>query len=151
MNAGTSFGVRARPLDFFVAFLVFFMGAYGFLDPNWPEDLGLGDIVYWIIIVEDLYLLCAGLIIMIALIIKQKCKSKRGKWFVNSLIAEMFGWAFIASASFVIAITAPWIPPSAFAESEGPLLWVWIILWGGLGVSSLIRYLDIRLLGRHHG
>lgn len=146
MNKLTSLGIKARPLDFFVAFLVFFMGIYGFLDPNFPE--GLNSVSYWVIMVEDIYLIVAGVAIMGALVVKQYCRRNMGRWFVGSLIVEMFGWLFISSASAVIALTTPWIPPSAFASTEGPLLWVWFFLWGGLAAASFVRYLDIRSIGR---
>jgi hypothetical protein len=148
MTIGTSLGIKSRPLDFFVAFLVFFLGFYGFLDPTWPERFD-DSILYWIVTIEDLYFVTAGAVIMSALIIKQMCANKLGKWFVRSLVAEMFGWLFISISAAVTALTIPWIPPSVFAAEEGPLLWVWFFLWAGLSSSAFVRYLDIRTLGRH--
>lgn len=148
MTHGTSLGIKARPLDFFVAFLVFFIGFYNFLDPNWPEKFG-GSPLYWIILIEDIYLVIASVFIMTALTVMQiPFFKRRPKQIAHALVWEMFGWLFIATASFVIAISTPWVPPSVFAGESGPLLWIWAALWLGLALSAAVRYWDIRALTR---
>lgn len=136
-------GLRARTLDFYVAFLVFFFGLSGLIDPTWPERFG-DSIIYWIILVEDAYLIFASLIIMFSLIVREKKRCKI-KILVPSIIGEMFGWLFISAASLVIVLTSFWIPPSAVVLEDSPLsTFLWILVWLGLGVSSLFRYLDLR-------
>lgn len=139
MNTKAPLGILARPLDFYVAFLVFMMGLYGFIDPSWPEKF---DWPVWAILMfEDAYLLAAGGAIMTALIMRQW-----GKKIVATLVVEMFSWLFVASAAWVIVITSYWIPPSAFLDAEqyDLMFWVWVILWFNLGAAALTRYLDMR-------
>lgn len=140
-------GLRARTLDFYVAFLVLFFGLSGFIDPSWPEKFG-GTPAYWIVFIEDIYLIFASLIIMLSLIIREK-KRCRVKVLVPSIIGEMFGWLFISAASWVIVLTAFWIPPSAVVLDDSVLsTFLWVLVWLGLGVSSFFRYLDLR---KHYG
>lgn len=149
MGHGTSLGIKSRPLDFYVAFLVFFMGFYSVLDPTWPERYSNDPLTYWILLVEDIYLMVAGAVIMLSLIAMQTMYFRhRPRIIVSALVSEMFGWLFIACASAVVAISTPWIPPSAFAGTEGPLLWIWAALWVGMALSAGMRYWDIRSLTR---
>lgn len=137
-------GIRARPLDFYVAFLVFFIDAYGFLDPNWPEQFETP--IYWIVIIEDVYLMLASSSIMTALIVKQFF-NKKSAIVIGAIIAEMFGWVFISAAATVIVLTSWWIPPAAVQLNYEVQL-AWILLWIGLAISSGMRYLDLRFLYR---
>ena len=146
MSKQTSLGIKARPLDFFVAFLVFFIGGYNFLDPHWPEKFG-GTPLYWILMIEDIYLVAASVFVMTALVVMQvPFFQRKPKQIAHALVWEMFGWLFISTAAFVIALSTPWVPPSVFAEESGPLLWVWAGLWLALGISAAVRYWDIRTL-----
>lgn len=140
-------GIKARPFDFFVAFLVFFIGVYGFFDPNWPEKFDPS--VAMIILIEDIYLSVAGLTIMISVIANEILRRKfNPRIFATSIIIQMFGWLFISVAAWAIALTTPVVPPSIFAGEEGVTLWGWAILWAGLGASSWLRYRYIRLMTR---
>jgi hypothetical protein len=146
-------GISARPFDFFVAFLVFFVGLYGFLDPSWPPegDLGSG---YYILMIEDLYLVVAGVMIMLALIVKQLGLSKRFKVkvkpriVVSAIIGEMFGWLFVSAAATVIAVTA-WILPPTALSFDPDLTWIWFALWTGLAASAGARFRDMRNVYKH--
>lgn len=143
----TSLGIKARPLDFFVAFVVFFLGFYAFLDPSWPERYD--GLIYWVLLIEDIYLTVAGVVIMGSLILKEIFTIRNNpSIFLCSIIFETFAWLFVASAAAVIALTTPWIPPSAFAGDEGPLLWIWGVLWGALAAASAVRYWDLRSLAK---
>lgn len=148
-NVHMPMGLRARTLDFYVAFLVFFIGVCGFIDPTWPERFE-GKPAYWIVLVEDIYLILASLAIMLSLIVRESRKCKM-KILIPSLIAEMFGWLFVSAGAFVIVFTSWYIPPSAVVDENSTLsLWLWILLWLGLGISSFMRYLDLRLHYRSH-
>ena len=130
-----------RPLDIYVAFLVFLMGLYGLLDPNWPPNDARVETKV-ILIAEDIYLAVAGLVIVAAFILRGRIKCV-----ICSLVMEQFGWLFVSAASFIIAISSPWVPPSVFVESDkgdASLLAVWVLIWLGLGAASLTRYLDMR-------
>lgn len=136
-------GLRARTLDFYVAFLVLFLGLSGLLDPTWPERFE-GTPIYWIILIEDIYLIAASIVIMLALLIREK-KNCRYKVLVPSIIGEMFGWLFVSAAAWVIVLSSWWIPPSAIAHPDDPIsIWSWVLVWAGLGISSFLRYLDLR-------
>jgi hypothetical protein len=141
-------GIRSRPFDFFVAFLVFFIGGYGFFDPDWPEKFDA--FTAFILTVEDIYLVVASSIIMSGLVvneflIKKKCQ---GRLFVFSIVFQMFAWLFLSVAGWVIAISTPWIPPSVFAEQEGPLLWIWTVVWALFASGAWLRYRYIRHMTR---
>lgn len=132
-------GVRKRPLDFFVAFIVFLLGLYGFVDPTWPEKYEWP--VWAIMMFEDLYLVLAGAAIMGSLILRET-----GKRVVCSLVIEMFGWMFVSVASFVISITSYWIPSSVFSGPDQPAIinYIWIFFWLSLSIASFFRYHDMR-------
>lgn len=134
-------GLRARTLDFYVAFLVFFMGAYAFIDPTWPERFD--SPIYWIVLIEDVYLCIASLMIMLSLIVREKKKCKM-KILIPSIIGEAYGWFFIAAAATVIAVTAWIIPPSAFMIERDYIEFIWFVLWVGLAISSFMRYMDLK-------
>lgn len=143
-NVRIPLGIRARPLDFYVAFLVLFLGVSGLVDPTWPERFE-DSVIYWVVMIEDIYLIMASIVIMTSLLIREKkCKLRI---LIPSIIGEMFGWLFVSSAAWVIVLTAWWIPPSAVVDVHNPLsFWSWILVWVGLGISSFFRYLDLR----HH-
>lgn len=143
-------GLRARTLDFYVAFLVFFLGLSGLLDPTWPERFGNSPI-YWIILVEDIYLMTAAVVIMVSLLLRTKCHD-RCKILIPSIVGETYGWLFVSAAAWVIVISSPWIPPSAIVESGNHIsFWSWIAVWVGLGISSLFRHIDLKKFYRSGG
>jgi hypothetical protein len=136
-------GLRARPLDFYVAFLVFFIGFSGIIDPTWPERFDHTP-AYWLVWAEGIYLMAASIIIMISLLIREK-KKCRVKLLVTSIIGEMFGWLFVSSASWVIVLTSWYVPPSLMVEANNPIsFWAWVLVWIGLGVASFMRYMDLK-------
>lgn len=142
-------GLRARTLDFYVAFLVFFIGFSGIADPTWPERFS-HSWEYWLVFVEDIYLMVASVVIMASLIIREK-KSCKINVLIPSIIGEMFGWLFISTASAVIILSSWWIPPSALVEETNSVsFFAWILIWLGLGISSFLRYLDLRIHYRSH-
>jgi hypothetical protein len=144
-NVRIPLGLRARPLDFYVAFLVLFLGFSGLLDPTWPERFE-DSVIYWVVMIEDIYLILASVAIMTSLLIREG-KGCRMKVLIPSIIGEMFGWLFVSSAAWVIVLTAWWIPPSAVVNTNDPVsFWSWILVWVGLGISSFYRYIDLR----HH-
>ena len=148
MNTKAPLGVRARPLDFYVAFLVFFFGIYGFFDPDWPERFEGWK--YWVLMIEDIYLIISSIAIMTALLVKQFSRGNCiKKILIPSLIGEMFGWLFISAASWVIVLTAWVLPPSAI-DLNGQESVVWTLLWLALAICAGMRYIDLRLLYRGH-
>ena len=150
MNLHGPIGLRARTLDFYVAFLVFFLGLSGLVDPTWPERFG-DSAFYWIVMVEDIYLMSASATIMIALIFRTWCGIKC-RYLIPSVVGETYGWLFISAAAWVIVLSSPWIPPSAVVEAENHLsFWSWIAVWVGLGLSSFLRYIDLKRFYRSGG
>lgn len=135
--------IRSYALDFYVAFLVFVIGAYGILDSHWPPV----DIEPWvaiILIVEDIYLVIASLAVMIAMFLR---KSPRHA--ACSIVTEAFGWMFIGVAAAVIALTSFQIPPAVFVDPhpEDGLHWIhytWIFIWSGLAVAALAKCCELR-------
>lgn len=150
MNFHAPIGLRARTLDFYVAFLVFFLGLSGLVDPTWPERFG-DSAFYWIVMVEDIYLMAASATIMISLLFRTVCKQKC-RYIIPSIVGETYGWLFISAAAWVIVVSSPWIPPSAIVEANNHLsFWSWIAVWVGLGLASFLRYLDLKRFYRSGG
>lgn len=143
-------GLRARTLDFYVAFLVFFLGLSGLIDPTWPERFGNSPI-YWMILIEDIYLMTASVTIMLSLILRSVCRT-RSKCIIPSIVGETYGWLFISAAAWVIVISSPWIPPSAIIDAGNHIsFWSWIAVWVGLGIASFFRYIDLKNFYRSGG
>lgn len=136
-------GALRRPLDFYVAFLVFLIGLYGLVDQHWPPEAS-SDFIKWILNIEDVYLVLAGTMIMVSLVLRDfRIK------IVQSLVCEMFGWAGIASAAWVITITSFWIPPAVFIDPQPQdtmalISATWITIWAGLAAAASLRYFDMR-------
>jgi hypothetical protein len=150
VNLHGHFGLRARTLDFYVAFLVFFLGLSGIVDPTWPERFG-DSAFYWIVMVEDIYLMVASATIMLSLILRTWC-GVNCKYLIPSVVGETYGWLFISTAAWVIVLSSPWIPPSAVVEAENHLSFVsWIAVWVGLGLSSFLRHIDLKRFYRSGG
>lgn len=135
-------GIMERPLDFYVAFLVFVIGLYGLIDVDWPPTV-LDQWVAVVLIFEDIYLVLAATGIMIAM----ACRKTRHV--VCSIVVEMFGWLFVSVAAAMIALSSYWIPPAVFVDphpEDGPhlILWTWIAIWAGLAIATFVRYMDMR-------
>lgn len=145
--------VSERPLEFLVAFFIFFAGSYGFLDPNWPPH-DVQDIGYYIIIAEDLYMVAAGVVIITALIIQgaalRGCKKpilRSNRWWLAHAIAwEMFGWLTVSSATAVVAATTFILPPTALLHGEQPveIMLFWMFLWASVAAASFVKFWNIR-------
>ena len=149
-NINVPIGLRARTLDFYVAFLVFFLGLSGLIDPTWPERFG-DSAIYWVVLIEDVYLMIASAIIMAALLFRTKCNGKC-KILIPSIVGETYGWLFISAAAWVIVLTSPWIPPSAIVDVGNHIsFWSWVAVWVGLGIASFFRYLDLKRFYRSGG
>lgn len=143
-------GLRARTLDFYVAFLVFFMGLSGSLDPTWPERFG-DSVIYWVVLVEDIYLMFASFLIMLSLIMRTWCSNKC-KYLIPSIVGETYGWLFVSAAAWVIVVSSPWISPSAIVDAGNHVsFWAWVSVWVGLGLASLFRYIDLKRFYRSGG
>lgn len=155
MNAWRPLSISERSLELLVAFMIFFSGLYGFLDPMWPP-MDMDDFGYYVIIAEDAYLVAAGVILIVAILIQGYFHKWRGMKFYNNLnhawwvahaIAwEMFGWLFVASATAVISITTFLFPPTALTAPDSPteILLAWMFLWGAVAVASTAKFLHIR-------
>lgn len=137
-------GIKDRPLDFYLAFLVTFIGLYGFLDPNWPEDLS--PLEFWIITIEDVYLVTAGISVMIALILKEL-----RKYLPFAMALEQISWLFISAASAVIALTAAWVPPTVVPLPNDQQTVAWVFLWSGLCIAASVRSFNVRKKMRRCG
>ena len=44
--------LRERPFDFYVAFVLFFLGVWGFVDPNWLEAYTDGGLLVLMTIIS---------------------------------------------------------------------------------------------------
>lgn len=136
-NDPVTAGVLSRPFDFYVGFLVTFMGLYGFLDPVWPEKLDTIPAV--ISTIEDIYLVTSGVTVMVALIVKEL-----GIGLARAVVAESFAWVFIAAASVVIILSSPWIPPAAVEIPNPGFTALWTVIWGLLAIASTLRAVSMR-------
>lgn len=155
MNSWRPPSISERSLELLVAFLIFFTGLYGFLDPTWPP-LDMHDPGYYIIIAEDVYLVSAGIILITAICIqgwfrREKVLRKRNErkiawWIAHAIAWEMFGWLFVSSATAVIAITTFIFPPTALTDPNSPteILLAWMLLWGATSVATFAKFLHIR-------
>ena len=136
-----------------MAFFIFFAGAYGFIDPNWPPEGPIGS-GYWIIMAEDLYMVVAGVVIITALLIQwaalKGCERplfrSNAWWLAHAIAWEMFGWLTVASATLVVSVTAFILPPTALLHGEQPfeILLFWMFMWGAVAAASFIKFLNIR-------
>lgn len=127
--------LRERPFDFYVAFLLFGVGAYTIVNDHWPESIN-SPFVQTAIAAISIYLIASSAIIMFSLF----CRGK--KWPVLSIMGEMYGWLFVAAAS--IATVLLYI--SAILNGALPDWSSWIVItsiWFGLFIASGLRFLDI--------
>ena len=145
MNIHPPLGLTARPFDFLIAFLLFFAGGYGFLDPDWPPDVGF---MSYVILIEDAYLVSSGVMIMAALVIKQcalRGVCRRDGIIVRAVIGEMYAWLFAAVAAAVIVATSWYVPPTALHfDGTTQQIVAWSALWAAVALAALIRFRDMR-------
>ena len=126
--------LRERPFDFYVAFVLFFLGVWGFVDPSWPESYADGDLLV-IMTIVSIYLMISSGFIMASLL------CKRQKHPVLALMGEMYGWFFIsaaATATSIVYIVALYHSVPNFS------IWaIWFLIWGGLAISAGVRAFDL--------
>ena len=126
--------LRERPFDFYVAFVLFFLGAWGIVDPYWPEDYVDGTILTLISII-GVYLMVSSAFVMSSLL----CKRKRHP--ILALMGEMYGWFFISAASVALSIICL---VALYQGVDNIYVWiVWIFLWAGMAISSGLRSCDL--------
>jgi len=126
--------LRDRPFDFYVAFVLFMLGFWAFIDPTWPErytDDGMFLLMMFIMV----YLMIASGFIMASLL------CKRQKHPVLALMGEMYGWFFIAAAALatsIIYLVALYHGIGSFA------VWsVWFVIWVGMFIAASVRAIDL--------
>jgi hypothetical protein len=126
--------LRERPFDFYVAFVLFFLGVWGFVDPNWPEAYTDGGLLVLMTIIS-VYLMISSGFIMASLL------CKRQKHPVLALMGEMYGWFFIAAAALatcIVYLVALYQGVTNFS------VWaIWFIIWGGMAIASSVRAFDL--------
>ena len=126
--------LRERPFDFYVAFVLFFLGVWGFVDPSWPEAYVDGGLLILMSIISA-YLMVSSGFIMASLL------CKRQKHPVLALMGEMYGWFFIAAAALatcIIYLVALYHGVSNFS------VWaIWFIIWGGMAIAAGVRACDL--------
>ena len=126
--------LRERPFDFYVAFVLFFLGVWGFVDPNWPEAYTNGGLLV-LMTITSVYLMISSGFIMASLL------CKRQKHPVLALMGEMYGWFFIAAAALatcIVYLVALYQGVTNFS------VWaIWFIIWGGMAIASSVRAFDL--------
>ena len=126
--------LRERPFDFYVAFVLFLLGVWGFVDPVWPEPYVNGDMLLIMNIVSIYLMISSGFIIASLL-----CKRQRHP--VLALMGEMYGWFFIASAA--LATSMVYLVALYQGVSSLSVWLVWFLIWIGLAISSGVRGFDL--------
>lgn len=126
--------LRERPFDFYVAFVLFFLGAWGFADPNWPESYADGALLF-IMTIVSVYLMISAGFIMASLL----CKRQRHP--VLALMGEMYGWFFISAAA--IATSIVYLVALYHGVFNFSIWAIWFIIWMGLAISSGVRAFDL--------
>lgn len=127
--------LRERPFDFYVAFVLFLLGAYGIVDDGFPES-AVGASYTWL-----MHIICTYFIISAAAIIwSLACHRKKHP--IASLMAEMYGWAFIAAAACATSLS--YLSVFFVGGAENWFSWIiWLSIWIGMAVASLFRSLDL--------
>ena len=126
--------LRDRPFDFYVAFVLFMLGLWAFVDPTWPERYTEGG-MYFMMMFIMVYLMIAAGFIMSSLLCKRK------KHPVLALMGEMYGWFFIAAAA--LATSVIYLVSLAHGVQSFPIWAVWFVIWVGLFLASIIRGIDL--------
>lgn len=128
--------LRERPLDFYTALVLFFIGIYALFDSGFPERFNDDMVVLLVHIIGGYLMASAALIISTMLCNKVKRP-------IFAIIGEFYGWMLVVSAS--VAITFLYIT-SAFL-GDGPENWIvwilWVAAWIGMAVASFLRTVDL--------
>ena len=133
-------GLRERPLDFYTVFVLFLVGVYGIVDDNFPERFQqpLSSIFVNII---SFYLIIAASLVMSSLLCNRKDKP------LYAYMTEFFGWMLITAAS--VAASLLYVASISMGNPNSWILWsIWLLIWIGMAVSSLIRTYDLYNLTR---
>ena len=131
--------LRERPFDFYVVFVLFIFGAWGIIDPLWPEEYVKG-ILLIIVTIIDIYLIVSSLFIFLSL----SCKRHRHP--ILALMGEMYGWLFISAAALAISII---YGISFYNQIESLwILGVWTVIWLGMAIAAGIRAYDLFIFYR---
>lgn len=128
-------GLRERPFDMLTAFLLFLLGVYEIADPSWPEAYE-NDFNTTLLIIVSIYLMCAGVVIMTALLRNPK------KCPVFVYFGQMFGWAFVATATFVTTIM--YVYYGIVQDIQNTYAFsAWLTIWTILTIVAVIRSIDM--------
>jgi hypothetical protein len=130
-------GLRDRPFDFYVAFLIFLAGTYSFVSDTWPEKYH-SQTTSILIYIVSIYMVVASLLVMFSLLCDRSTRP------VFSLLAEMWGWLAISAASTATFLMYAWILISQ-GYSDFGLSFVLDLIWLGMALASFFRSLDIYL------
>ena len=129
--------LRERPFDIYTAFLVILVGIYSLVDPTFPE-LQEDTINNVIVNIASLYLIFSGMTIIIAMILIKKDP-------VFSFYAEMYGWAFMSSATLTVGIFQ--IYNSILSQNTNItnwyLFWTIFFIWSSITLVALIKSIDM--------
>lgn len=131
--------LRERPFDFYVAFVLFIFGAWGMIDPLWPEEY-VNGVLLVVVTIIDIYLIISSLFIIMSL----SCRRQRHP--ILALMGEMYGWLFISAASLAISII---YGISFYNQLES--LWIlgfWTVIWLGMAIAAGLRSYDLFLFYR---
>jgi hypothetical protein len=126
--------LRDRPFDFYVAFVLFMLGVWGFVDPTWPEKYA-DDGMYILMTVITIYLMVSSGFIMASLL------CKRQKHPVLALMGEMYGWFFIAAAALATSIV--YLVALYHGVASFPIWAIWFLIWAGMAIAASVRALDL--------
>jgi len=126
--------LRDRPFDFYVAFVLFMLGVWGFVDPTWPERYSDGTL-YILMTVISIYLMVSSGFIMASLL------CKRQKHPVLALMGEMYGWFFISAAA--IATSIVYLVALYHGVNSFPIWAIWFLIWAGMAIAAAVRALDL--------
>lgn len=126
--------LRDRPFDFYVAFVLFLLGAWGFIDPTWPEYYADGGMLILMTIIS-VYLMISSGFIMASLL------CKRQKHPVLALMGEMYGWFFIAAAALATSIV---YLVALYNGVNNFSVWaIWFLIWAGMAIAAGVRAFDL--------
>jgi len=128
--------LRERPLDFYTALVLFFIGIYSAFDTSFPEEFNDGFVILIVHIIGGYLMAAAALIIATMLCNKVKRP-------VFSIIGEFYGWMLVMSAS--VAISVLYIASVIFGEGpDNWAIWIlWVMAWVGMAVASFLRTADL--------
>jgi hypothetical protein len=129
--------LRERPFDIYTAFLVVLVGIYSIVDTTFPE-LQEDTINNVIINIAALYLIFSGMTIIVAMLV-----IKRNPIF--SFYAEMYGWAFMSSATLAVGIFQVYnaIVSNNNSITNWYLFWTVFFIWSSITIVAMIKSVDM--------